>query len=72
MVGYTTVEATLGEKIIPGLLDNYLANAAWEGSMLSEPTDPDQPDNFWKPGPGDQGSHGQFDQLAHNSVCSCG
>ncbi len=34
MVGYTTVEATLGEKIIPGLLDHYLADAAWEGSML--------------------------------------
>ena len=35
MVGYTTVEATLGEKVIPGLLDRYLATAAWEGAMLT-------------------------------------
>jgi short-subunit dehydrogenase len=66
MVGYTTVEATLGEKVIPGLLDHYLAKAAWEGSMLPEPSDPNQPDNFWQPLPGDHGSHGKFDNLARN------
>jgi hypothetical protein len=65
MVGYTTVEATLGEKVIPGILDHYLAKAAWEGSLLPEPSQPDQPDNFWQPLPGDHGSHGPFDQLAH-------
>ncbi len=64
MVGYTTVEATLGEKVIPGMLDHYLSKAAWEGSMLPEPADPNQPDNFWEPLPGDHGSHGQFDALA--------
>jgi short-subunit dehydrogenase len=64
MVGYTTVEATLGEKLIPGLLDRYLARAAWDGSMLPEPVDPNQPDNFWRPVPGDHGAHGQFDRLA--------
>ncbi|HWE02224.1 MAG TPA: SDR family oxidoreductase [Tepidisphaeraceae bacterium] len=64
MVGYTTVEATLGEKVIPGLLDHYLAKAAWEGSMLPEPADPNQPDNFWRPLPGDHGSHGPFDDTA--------
>jgi short-subunit dehydrogenase len=62
MVGYTTVEATLGEKVIPGLLDHYLAKAAWEGSMLPEPVDPNQPDNFWEPLSGDHGSHGPFDR----------
>jgi len=65
MVGYTTVEATLGEKVIPGVLDHYLANAAWEGSMLPERTDPDQPDNFWQPVADDLGAHGPFDRLAH-------
>jgi short-subunit dehydrogenase len=64
MVGHTTVEATLGEKIIPGLLDRYLASAAWEGAMLPEPADPNRPDNFWQPVPGDHGAHGQFDNLA--------
>jgi hypothetical protein len=64
MVGYTTVEATLGEKVIPGLLDHYLAKAAWDGAMLPEPADPNQPDNFWEPVRRDLGSHGQFDKLA--------
>ncbi len=65
-VGYTTVEATLGEKVIPGLLDRYLAHAAWEGSLLPEPADPKQPDNFWQPLPGDHGAHGEFDKLSHS------
>ena len=64
MVGYSTVEATLGEKIIPGLLDKYLSHAAWEGSMLPEPADPDHKDNFWEPLSGDHGSHGPFDRKA--------
>jgi short-subunit dehydrogenase len=66
MVGYTTVEATLGEKIIPGLLDHYLATAAWEGSMLPQPVDPQQPDNFWEPVRADLGAHGDFDRLAQD------
>jgi short-subunit dehydrogenase len=65
MVGYTTVEATLGEKVIPGLLDHLLAKQAWEGAMLKEPDDPNRPDNFWKPLPGDHGAHGAFDSMAH-------
>ncbi len=64
MVGYTTVEATLGEKIIPGLLDHYLAKVAWDGAMLDQPADPDKPNNFWQPVPGDHGAHGSFDSLA--------
>ncbi len=64
MVGYTTVEATLGEKVIPGVLDHYLATAAWDGSLLPEPADRSQPDNFWKPVPADLGSHGAFDSIA--------
>jgi short-subunit dehydrogenase len=66
MVGYTTVEATLGEKVIPGMLDHYLAKAAWNGAMLPEPADPNQPDNFWKPLSGDHGAHGPFDDKARD------
>ncbi len=67
MVGYTTVEATLGEKVIPGALDRYLATAAWDGAMLPEPVDPEQPDNFWAPVHADLGSHGAFDALARSA-----
>jgi short-subunit dehydrogenase len=65
MVGYTTVEASLGEKLVPGLLDHYLAKKGWEGSMLAAPTNPDQPDNFWRPVSSDYGVHGPFDENAY-------
>jgi short-subunit dehydrogenase len=64
MVGYTTVEATLGEKVLPGLLDHYLAKAAWEGSMLRQASNPKAPDNFWQPINRDLGAHGPFDEMA--------
>lgn len=64
MVGYTTVEATVGQKFVPGWLDRYLAKVAWDGSMLPEPRDPQQADNFWDPLPGDHGAHGPFDSLS--------
>lgn len=61
IVGLPALEAIVGEKFIPGTLDHYLAHAAWEGSQLPEEADPDKPDNFWRPLPGDHGSHGRFD-----------
>ncbi len=64
LLGYPTVEAVVGEKFIPGALDHYLAHAAWEGSQLPQPADRDKPNNFWKPLPGDHGSHGPFDNKA--------
>ena len=66
-VGFPTVEAVVGEKFIPGLLDHYLADAAWEGAQLPEPADPNHRDNFWQPLPGDHGSHGPFDQQSRTS-----
>lgn len=66
MVGYTTVEATLGEKVIPGVLDRYLAKAAWDGAMLPQWADPNQLDNFWKPVSVDRGAHGEFGKIAWN------
>ena len=65
MVGHTTVEATLGEKVIPGWLDRHLAHTAWDGALLPEPAT-DGPDNFWEPVPGDRGAHGRFDAIARN------
>ncbi len=65
-IGYPTVEAIVGEKFIPGALDHYLAHAAWEGAQRPEPADPEKPDNFWQPLPGDHGSHGPFDSVAHS------
>ncbi len=66
IVGWPAWEAIVGEKFIPGMLDKYLAHAAWEGSQLPELADPNHQDNFWQPLPGDHGSHGKFDSRAKN------
>jgi short-subunit dehydrogenase len=63
-VGYTTLEATLGEKVIPGLLDRHLAHTAWEGVLLPEERDARDLDNFWEPVAADLGVRGGFDREA--------
>lgn len=63
LVGWPTVFGILGHKIMPGVMDRYLAHAAWEGQMLDEPRS-DRPDNLWQPVPGDQAARGVFDQRA--------
>lgn len=60
-VGMPAAEAIVGNKIVPGLLDEYLGRIGYAGQQTSEPRDPDQPDNLWKPVPGDHGAHGTFD-----------
>ena len=66
IVGMPALQAIVGEKFIPGTLDHYLAHAAWEGSQLPQPKDPNKPDNFWQPIAGDRGSHGPFDAQSRN------
>ena len=63
-VGGPTVEAILGEKVAPRIMDRYLSRAAWEGAFLKEPDDPCRPDNFWDPVHRDLGAHGPFDEIA--------
>ena len=63
-VGTPTVEAIIGDKIAPGLLDHYMARTVYEGHQTDEPEDPHRPDNLWKPVPGDHGAHGPFDDRA--------
>lgn len=63
-VGISSVKAILGNKVIPGPLDYHLAEAAYKGQQTEEPRDPAQPDNLWKPLPGDPGAHGQFGKEA--------
>jgi NAD(P)-dependent dehydrogenase (short-subunit alcohol dehydrogenase family) len=64
MVAWPTVKAVVGNKVIPGLLDEYLATKGYSGEQTDEPEDPDRPDNLWEPVPGDWGAHGRFDDRA--------
>jgi NAD(P)-dependent dehydrogenase (short-subunit alcohol dehydrogenase family) len=61
-VGFPTVEAIIGNKIVPGILDHYLAT--YKTQQTDEPRNPDQPDNLFSPVEHDFGAHGTFDNLA--------
>jgi NAD(P)-dependent dehydrogenase (short-subunit alcohol dehydrogenase family) len=63
-VGLSTIEAIVGEKLVPSLLDHYLARTGYAAQQTDEPADPDRPDNLWEPLPGDHGVHGRFDDRA--------
>ncbi|MDQ3315567.1 MAG: SDR family NAD(P)-dependent oxidoreductase, partial [Verrucomicrobiota bacterium] len=66
-VGLPTMQAILGNKVAPGLLDHYLAKAAYDGQQTGEPEDPNRPDNLMEPVPGDHGAHGTFGSQASDT-----
>lgn len=67
-VGVSTVKAIVGNKLIPGVLDRYLATKAYSGQQTSQPASPARSDNLWKPldgeGGRDYGTHGHFNERA--------
>ena len=62
-VGLPTVEAIVGDKIAPDLLDHYLARTCFDAQQTNEPEDPNRPGNLWEPldAEKDHGAHGPFD-----------
>ncbi|MGN6554521.1 MAG: SDR family oxidoreductase [Verrucomicrobiota bacterium] len=63
-VGMPTVKAVVGNKLVPGFADHYLARHGYESQQTDEPADPNQPNNLMHPLPGDPGAHGTFDDRA--------
>lgn len=64
-IGWSTIKAIIGQRLIPGFLDRYLARNAWE-SQQTDDLPPGHPhrhdrDNLDAPIPGDRGAHGPFD-----------
>jgi len=60
-VGYSTVGTILAGKLVPALVDRYLARTNYEAQQTDRPADPDLADNLCAPAPGVQGAHGIFD-----------
>ena len=60
-VGYPTVQTIVGNKLIPGYLDKYLAKTGFKGQQTNEPTDPERKNNLYEPIAGDHGAHGNFE-----------
>ena len=68
-IGWSTFEAILGQRLIPGFLDRYLARRAWDSQKTRRlpPGHPlHHPDNLDGPVPGDKGAHGPFDAEARS------
>ncbi|MGN6717145.1 MAG: SDR family oxidoreductase [Candidatus Binatia bacterium] len=64
-VGWPTVEAIVGNKVVPHLADDYLARTGYQSQQTNEPEDKNRQNNLWEPLPGDHGAHGEFGQRAH-------
>jgi NAD(P)-dependent dehydrogenase (short-subunit alcohol dehydrogenase family) len=82
-VGFPAVEAIVGTRVIPGLLDRKLAHEAYDGQQSDEVRPPSMGDNLHAPVPGDHGAHGRFDDRAvsrsaqfwattHRTALACG
>jgi NAD(P)-dependent dehydrogenase (short-subunit alcohol dehydrogenase family) len=66
-VGGSTIATILANRIAPGLVDRYLGRTGYDAQQTDDARDPDQPVNLWQAVPGDHGSHGGFDRIAHDS-----
>jgi NAD(P)-dependent dehydrogenase (short-subunit alcohol dehydrogenase family) len=60
-VGGSTAATILLNKLVPGLLDRYLARTNYDAQQTDQSEDPDRPFNLWDPVPGDRGVRGRFD-----------
>jgi hypothetical protein len=65
-VGHPVVEAIVGQKLAPGILDRFLAHGGWEGQFTDRPKDRSRKANLFQPVSGDAGSHGAFDDRARS------
>lgn len=65
-VGWPAVQAILGTRCLPGLLDRLLGQRAVSGQITDEPLPPGRADNLYAPVAGDHGAHGRFDAEARN------
>ncbi len=63
-VGASTAITLLGNALVPGLADRYLARTGFDSQQSGEPVQPHRPDNLFAPLPGEQGAHGDFDEQA--------
>ncbi len=66
-VGFPTIQAVVGNMVIPGLLDVYLAKTGYKAQQTDQPVSPDRKNNLREALPGDHGADGTFGSRAHPS-----
>jgi NAD(P)-dependent dehydrogenase (short-subunit alcohol dehydrogenase family) len=65
-VGMPSVKTIIGNRIVPGYIDRYLAENGYESQQYDGRVEPDRQNNLWNPVPGDHGAHGDFDARAQD------
>jgi NAD(P)-dependent dehydrogenase (short-subunit alcohol dehydrogenase family) len=65
-LGWSTMQAIIGHKLAPGLLDRILARKAYAGQQSDEPAT-GGPDNLFETVDADCAARGRFDTLARHS-----
>ncbi|HEX6968209.1 MAG TPA: SDR family oxidoreductase [Micromonosporaceae bacterium] len=69
-VGAITAATLIANRLVPGLLDHYLARTGYRSQQTDEPADPRRATNLWEPadrvGGPDYGAHGSFDDRSHD------
>jgi NAD(P)-dependent dehydrogenase (short-subunit alcohol dehydrogenase family) len=69
-VGGTTAATLLANRVVPALLDRYLARTGYAAQQTDQPVEPGRPDNLWQPVDGadgkDHGAHGGFGNRSHD------
>jgi NAD(P)-dependent dehydrogenase (short-subunit alcohol dehydrogenase family) len=68
-VGATTTATILANRVMPALLDRYLAKTGYDSQQTGGLERHDRPDNLWAPVDDprgtDHGAHGEFDDRSH-------
>ena len=66
MIGWPSLKAIFGNKIVPEYADWVLANTGFKSQQTDVPADPHRPNNLWEPVDEDKdfGAHGRFDERA--------
>ena len=67
-IGFPTWKAIIGNMIIPGWIDGYLARHGYRGEMTSQAALEGRPDNLYEPVDTNPGAHGRFDGRALTRV----
>jgi short-subunit dehydrogenase len=65
-VGGITSATILASRVVPGLLDHYLARTGFDSQLTDQPADRSAEDNLYQPVSSDQGAHGDFDKMEHD------
>jgi hypothetical protein len=69
-VGWSAAKAIIGQRLVPGLLDRYLARVGYSAQQAPWPPEPGRGDDLFAPLPGDKGAHGEFDAASRERSLS--